>query len=167
MNLPNINIEFPDVSQLAADTVGYSPNPDLARVSDGQREIDKQVYQEQINAAANLRDSFKVAGAYVSAGIEQTRLGGLLIGYKVGQETVRHGLIQLDRAVVKTMGEQAELDEDTRQLNHKVTTHQIADGLRVSQIDEFRQRAELAGVKAAQAALTLNQAREQLQLTSG
>ena len=69
-NLPQtFEVNLPDLQEFANGAIGFEPNPDLPRVSDPQREQDALAYREQMNAAANLKDSIQVANKYVDAGI--------------------------------------------------------------------------------------------------
>ena len=82
-NLPQtFDVNLPDLQEFANNAIGFEPNPDLPRVSDPQREQDALAYREQMNAAANLKDSIQVANKYVDAGISATKLGKSLIQYQ-------------------------------------------------------------------------------------
>lgn len=114
-----IQITLPDIASHAASAVGFSPNAALPRVTDSQRVQDELTYREQLHAAHNLRDSIRVAEAYVSAGVAATKLGRALIQYRVGVQDIRTGEVQLQKSQTKTAIAQAELAQLNETLNYQ------------------------------------------------
>jgi hypothetical protein len=141
-------ITLPDYQENAGLAVGFAPNPSLPRVSDQQREADALAYREQINAAENLKDSFKVATAYVSAGVQATKLGKALLQYKVGLQDIRTEMVNLDRAVVRTQISATELQAETLHLNHNLATLPQLEQEYAGKLLEHKARAERAQLKA-------------------
>lgn len=144
----NFEIQLPDFQENAGLAVGYEPNNALPRVSDLQRESDALAYREQINAASNLTDSIKVATAYVSAGVQATRLGKALVQYRIGVQDIRTEMVNLDRAVVRTQVSATELQAETLHLNHNLATLPVLEQEYAHKLQEHVARAERASLKA-------------------
>lgn len=121
-NLPQtFGIELPEIQEFAQSGIGFSPNPDLPKVSDVQREQDAQAFREQMNAAANLKDSIQVANKYVEAGITATKLGKALIQYHIGLQDIRTEKVNYQKATVRTEIAMTELNELQLRLGYQNT----------------------------------------------
>lgn len=116
LNLPEgFSIQLPDIAQLGQLAIGtadngFAPSTELPRVSDADREVHAVIFREQVNAAANLKDSISVATAYVDAAVEATKLGRGLVRYATGLEGIRTEQVKLQQAEVKTAIATAQLD---------------------------------------------------------
>lgn len=119
-NLPQtFELELPEFQEFAQGAIGFSPNPDLPRVSDEQRKQDELAYREQMNAAANLKDSIQVANKYVEAGISATKLGKSLIQYHTGLQDIRTEKVNYQKATVRTEIAVTELNELQMRLGYQ------------------------------------------------
>lgn len=143
-----LDITLPQFEENAGLAVGYEPNPALPRVSDTQRERDALAYREQVNAANNLSDSFKVATAYVSAGVQATKLGKALVQYRIGVQDVRTEMVNLDRSVVRTQISATELQAETLHLNHNLASLPQLEAEYAHKLTEHVARADRARLKA-------------------
>lgn len=148
-NLPqNFDINLPDIQELANNAVGFSPNPELPRVTDSQREQDALAYREQINAAANLQDSIKVANKYLDAAVTATKLGKSLINYQIGLQDIRTAKIEYTKAVARTDIAVTELDELRLKLGFNQSALPILEQEYRHKLTETQSKAELALRKA-------------------
>lgn len=144
----DIAITLPDIAGHAATAVGFTPNPSLPRVTDSQRVQDEVTYREQLHAAHNLRDSIRVAEAYVSAGVAATKLGRALIQYRVGIQDIRTGEVQLQKAQTKTAIATAELAQLNETLNYQNAVLPHVQQEYAHRLTEAMNKADRARLKA-------------------
>lgn len=148
LSLPEgFSLELPDFSHLAQGAIGtaetgFAPNPELPRVTDADREVHAVVFKEQMNAAANLQDSIRVATAYVDAAVEATKLGKSVVRYQTGVEDIRTAQVKLQQAQTKTSiareqltGLQHELNYLTSENVHRLDTFN-------AKLDQWRVRVQ-------------------------
>ena len=115
----NFNVTLPNIHKFAENAIGFEPNPSLPRVTDEQRERDARTYREQMNAAANLKDSIQVANKYLDAAISATKLGKSLVTYQIGLQDIRTEKVNYQKAVLNTEIAVSERDALTLKLNHQ------------------------------------------------
>jgi len=148
-NLPQtFEIELPEFQEFAQSAIGFSPNPDLPRITDEQRKQDELAYREQMNAAANLKDSIQVANKYVEAGIAATKLGKSLIQYHIGLQDIRTEKVKYRKATIRTDIAIAELNELQLRLGYQ---HELVPHLEQEyrgKLLEAQSKADLANRKA-------------------
>ena len=148
-NLPQtFEVNLPDLQEFANNAIGFEPNPDLPRVSDPQREQDALAYREQMNAAANLKDSIQVANKYVDAGISATKLGKSLIQYQIGLQDIRSEKVNFQKAVVKTEIVLTELAELNLKLGYQNAFLPVLEQDYIHRLTEAQSKAELSQRKA-------------------
>lgn len=149
LGLPeSFEVNLPDFAGHAESAIGFTPNEGLPRVTEQQRQTDALTYQEQRNAALNLKDSIQVAHAYVSAGVAATKLGRELVRYQVGVADIRTELVNLQRANVKTAIATNELASDTLTATFTANRLTHVEAEYTSKLDEHRLRADRARIKA-------------------
>lgn len=148
-NLPsNFEIELPEFQEFAQSAVGFSPNESLPRVTDAQREQDALAYREQMNAAANLKDSIGVANKYVEAGISATKLGKSLIQYQIGLQDIRTEKVNYQKSVVRTEIAVTELQELNLKLGYQNNLLPQLESEYRGKLTEAQSKADLAMRKA-------------------
>ena len=149
LKLPDVvSVELPDFQDFAESAVGFAPNAALPRVTDAEREEHALVYREQLNAAENLKDSIKVATAYVSAGVAATKLGRELVRYQIGVEDIRTAEVGLERAKTKTAIAKQELEADKLTLNYVTARLPHLESEYSHKLTEHKDRARRAQLKA-------------------
>jgi len=149
LNLPeNFDFELPDFQNLAQSAIGYTPNPSLPRVTDGQRETDKQILKEQGNAADNLADSIKVSNKYLQGAIKATQLVKSTISYQIGIQDIRTEGINLQKAYVRTDLANSELAELNIKLDYQNRALPLLQEGLNHQLRELASKTELAAKKA-------------------
>jgi hypothetical protein len=144
----NFEINLPDLQEFANNAVGFEPNPDLPRVSDLQREQDALAYREQMNAAANLKDSIQVANKYVDAAISATKLGKSLITYQIGLQDIRTEKVNFQKSVVRTDLAFTELSELNLKLGYQNVFLPVLEQEYQHKLTEAQSKADLAQRKA-------------------
>jgi hypothetical protein len=148
-NLPQtFEINLPDLQEFANGAIGFEPNPDLPRVSDSQREQDALAYREQMNAAANLKDSIQVANKYVDAAISATKLGKSLITHQIGLQDLRTEKVNFQKAVVRTDLAFTELSELNLKLGYQNVFLPVLEQEYQHKLTEAQSKADLAQRKA-------------------
>ena len=148
-NLPqSFDVNLPDLQEFANNAIGFEPNPDLPRVSDSQREQDALAYREQMNAAANLKDSIQVANKYVDAGISATKLGKSLITYQIGLQDIRTEKVNFQKSVLRTDLAFTELSELNLKLGYQTAFLPVLEQEYQHKLTEAQSKADLAQRKA-------------------
>jgi len=148
-NLPqSFEVNLPDLQEFANNAIGFEPNPDLPRVSDSQREQDALAYREQMNAAANLKDSIQVANKYVDAGISATKLGKSLITYQIGLQDIRTEKANFQKSVLRTDLAFTELSELNLKLGYQNAFLPVLEQEYQHKLTEAQSKADLAQRKA-------------------
>lgn len=148
-NLPqNFNIDLPDIQEFANGAIGFTPNPDLPRVTDQQREEDKRIFKEMGNAADNLKDAIGVSNKYVDAGIAATKLGKSLISYQIGLQDIRTEKVNFQKSVVRTEIAFTELNELNLKLGYQNNLLPHLEEEYRHKLTEARSKADLANRKA-------------------
>ena len=148
-NLPQtFEVNLPDLQEFANNAIGFEPNPDLPRISDSQREQDALTYREQMNAAANLKDSIQVANKYVDAGISATKLGKSLITYQIGLQDIRTEKVNFQKSVLRTDLAFTELSELNLKLGYQNAFLPVLEQEYQHKLTEAQSKADLAQRKA-------------------
>ena len=148
-NLPqSFEVNLPDLQEFANNAIGFEPNPDLPRISDSQREQDALAYREQMNAAANLKDSIQVANKYVDAGISATKLGKSLITYQIGLQDIRTEKVNFQKSVLRTDLAFTELSELNLKLGYQNACLPVLEQEYQHELTEAQSKADLAQRKA-------------------
>jgi len=148
-NLPqSFEVNLPDLQEFANGAIGFEPNPDLPRISDSQREQDALTYREQMNAAANLKDSIQVANKYVDAGISATKLGKSLITYQIGLQDIRTEKVNFQKSVIRTDLAFTELSELNLKLGYQNAFLPVLEQEYQHKLTEAQSKADLAQRKA-------------------
>ncbi|MBD1842605.1 hypothetical protein H6F89_04100 [Cyanobacteria bacterium FACHB-63] len=148
-NLPQtFELKLPEIQEFAQNAIGFSPNSDLPRITDVQREQDAQAFREQLNAAANLKDSIQVANKYVEAGIAATKLGKTLIQYHVGLQDIRTEKVNYQKATVRTEIAITELNELQLRLGYQNSLVPHLEQEYHGKLLEAQSKADLANRKA-------------------
>ncbi|WP_068819338.1 hypothetical protein [Phormidesmis priestleyi] len=148
-NLPqSFEVNLPDLQEFANNAIGFEPNPDLPRISDSQREQDALTYREQMNAAANLKDSIQVANKYVDAGISATKLGKSLITYQIGLQDIRTEKVNFQKSVLRTDLAFTELSELNLKLGYQTAFLPVLEQEYQHKLTEAQSKADLAQRKA-------------------
>lgn len=117
----NFDITLPDLREMASGAIGapesgFAPTDTISRTADAQREQNAQHYKEQMNTLDNLKDGIRLVNKIVSAGVEATTLGQVLMKYQIGLERMRHEGVNLQKAQTNTQIAQAELSQLTLKL---------------------------------------------------
>jgi len=148
-NLPqSFEVNLPDLQEFANNAIGWEPNPDLPRVSDSQREQDALTYREQMNAAANLKDSIQVANKYVDAGISAAKLGKSLITYQIGLQDIRTEKVNFQKSILRTDLAFTELSELNLKLGYQTAFLPVLEQEYQHKLTEAQSKADLAQRKA-------------------
>lgn len=148
-NLPqSFEVNLPDLQEFANNAIGFEPNLDLPRVSDSQRAQDALTYREQMNAAANLKDSIQVANKYVDAGISATKLGKSLITYQIGLQDIRTEKVNFQKSILRTDLAFTELSELNLKLGYQNAFLPVLEQEYQHKLTEAQSKADLAQRKA-------------------
>lgn len=112
----NFDVTLPNFQELAESAIGtpesgFAPTEVIARTTDADRDLHKQIYREQMNSIDNLKDGLRLVSNVVSAGVEATVLGQTLLKYQTGLEKIRNEGVKLQKAQTQTAISQAELSQ--------------------------------------------------------
>jgi len=144
----NFDIQLPDLQDLTQSAVGFEPNPNLPRVSDAQREQDALAYREQMNAAANLKDSIQVANKYLDAAIAATKLGKSLVTYQIGLQDIRTEKVRYQSSVLNTQIAMTDRDALGLKLAHNQSVLPVLEQEYQHLLSESQAKADRALRKA-------------------
>lgn len=149
-NLPrNFNVDLPDLQNLTEGAIGtpesgFAPGENIARTSKNDRELHKQIYEEQRNTIENLKDGIRLVNTIVQAGVDATVLGQTLLKYQTGLENIRNEGVKLQKAQTQTAISQAELLQLQAKLNFEGDKLPLLNRGYAAKLETLQIQAEMA-----------------------